>query len=150
MPSRALSVVAIAAVVGVGLWYVVAPPRSVDGYRERASSTAEVLRSQVQTARIWLRTLARGDALRTSARVGLRESEEDASAAAEGFQRFDPPVGTDAVRAGLSELSSQTTARLADIRIAADRGQWARLPQLGGRLPALADRLRRFAQRAQP
>lgn len=150
MLSRSLVAIAIAVVVVAALWYVVAPPRDVDGYRERASLTAETLRSQVQTSRIWLRTLARDDTLRTSASVGLREAEEDASAAAASFERYDPPHGTDPLRARLSALAGETTTVLGDIRIAAHRDEWGRLDELGEPLPALADRLEALARRAQP
>jgi hypothetical protein len=150
MLPRALSAVAVVAVVLASLWYVIAPPRGVDSYRERASITTGTLRSQVQTARIWLRTLARDDTLRTSAGVGLREADEDASAAAASFEGYDPPRGTDALRARLSTLAEETTTVLGDLRIAAQRDEWDRLDEIGQPLPALAGRLDALARRAQP
>jgi len=150
MLTRAFFAALGVAVVVAALWYVVAPPRGVDGYRERASSTAEALRSQVQTARIWLRTVARDDTLLTSASVGLWEAEEDASAVASGFEGYDPPRGADELRADLSGLADETTSALGDLRIAAHRGDWGTLPRLAEPLPRLADRLQALARRAQP
>ncbi len=53
---------AVIAATVAALWYVTAPPKGVDGYRERAAATAETLVSQVETARLWAESEEEGRA----------------------------------------------------------------------------------------
>lgn len=148
---RAKSALAVAAglLVLACLWYVQAPPRSADAYRERAVKTAETLRSQVQTTRIWLRTVADDESTRPAASVGFREAEEDAGNAASTFESYDPPTGTDALRRRLTTLAGEVTEALAQVRIAAHRGQWRELPQRGAALAELSERLDELEEQAK-
>ncbi len=132
------------------LWYVEAPPRSASAYREEAVRTTESLRSHVQTARIWLRTLDRDDATRAATSVGLREAEEDANKAASSFESDDPPAGTNALRSELTTLASDVTDALAQLRIAAYRGEWRTIARRADPLPELSKRLDELRKRAQP
>lgn len=147
VPGWAVAAVAIL-VVAASAWYVNAPPRSPASYRERAVETAEILRSNVQSTRIWTRTLERDKALTTAAAVGFREAEEDAAKAASSFAVYAPPVGSDALRSELSALGNEVEDALASVRIASQRSQWSRVPAAATPLPDLAARLERFMQRA--
>ena len=143
-------IVAVATVVAGALWYVTAPPKGVDGFRERSAATAETLRSQIQSDRLWIETLRTGDATHTASLVGFAEAEQDAAAAASQFESYEPPSGTLELRATLSQLSTDVTDALAAIRIAAEQERWDRLGELAGPLPQLAARLQAFEERAEP
>ena len=139
---RRIVVAAVAALaVLTALWYGHAPPRSATGYGMQAGQTVEFLRSQVQTAQLWVETTARGDATHQAAAVGLAEAESDATATVDRFAGLDPPAGTDDIRATVIVLGDAVTDELAAVRIAANREQWADLPRIAAALPALADRL---------
>ncbi len=141
MRAKPVLVVAVASLILASLWYVQAPPRTAGAYRERAVKTAESLRSQVQTTRIWLSSLADDESTRPAASVAFREAEEDADKAAATFARYDPPVGTDALRSRLTSLATEVTDALAQVRIAAHRGRWEKLPERRGSLAKLSKRL---------
>ena len=141
--------VAVAVLAFASLWYVEAPPRSATAYREEAVNTTETLRSQVQTARIWLRTLDRDDSTRAAAAIGFREAEEDANKATSSFESYDPPAGADQLRSEVTTLASDVTTALAELRIAAHRGQWDALPGRAAPLPELSKRLDELKKRAQ-
>ena len=143
-------IVAVVAVVGAALWYVTAPPKGADGFRERAAATAETMRSQVQTVRIWVRTLAEGDATHAAAAVAFTEAEEDAAAAASQFESYEPPTGTLKLRSALTGLATDTTDTLASIRIAAEQERWGSLGRLTDPLPTLATELQHLEERAEP
>lgn len=141
--------VAVGLLILGSLWYVHAPPRSADDYRERAVKTTETLRSQVQTTRIWLRTIADDRSTRSAASVGFREAEDDASRAASTFENHNPPHGTDSLRRQVSALAGDVTDALAQVRIAAHRGQWRELPDRGAALAELSKRLDELKRRAR-
>ncbi len=132
------------------LWYLTAPPKGEDGYRERAASSTETIRSQVQIARIWVETFEDGESTGAAALVGLEEAERDASSAANEFEGFEPPAGLVDLRAGFSSLAAETTDRLGSLRIAAQQEEWERLDELAAPLPDLAERLKRFEEAAEP
>lgn len=111
--------------------------------------TAEILRSNVQSTRIWARTLTRDDTLTTAAAVAFQEAEEDAAKAAASFSAYDPPPGTDGLRSDLSALSNDVDEALGSVRIASQRSQWSRVPATAAALPRLAARLERFVHRAR-
>jgi hypothetical protein len=133
-------------VVAASLWYVVAPPRDASAYRDRASESAQTLRSQVQTAKIWAQAVADGKALGRSAAVGLDDNEKQAQAAASRFSAYDPPRGTDDVRSEFTSLASAVTDELARLRIAAQRGDWDEVRRAPPRLDRLAAQLGKFRQ----
>lgn len=135
---------------GAAIWYVSAPPRGSDGYRERMGETTRTLRSQVQSARIWADTFDAGDATAAATAVGLEEAELDASAAASQFESHEPPAGELRSRTRFVSLASDTTGVLADLRIASQLKQWKRLPRIAARLEEVATRLDRFEHRVRP
>ena len=133
--------VAVVLAVVASLWFGHAPPRSVIAYRQQAVQTVEFLRSQIQTARLWVGAVGRDDTTHQAASVALQEAENDATATAGRFTGWDPPVGADGVRETVSSLGDDVVRALAVLRIAAHRGQWAELDALAAPLPGLADRL---------
>ncbi|GAA3343032.1 hypothetical protein GCM10020358_40200 [Amorphoplanes nipponensis] len=132
---------AVFAVVMASLWFGHAPPRSAAAYARQGAETVGYLRSQTRTARLWVDAVASGSATHQAASVALREAEDDASATAARFAGWDPPAGSDAVRATVTALGDEVTRRLAELRIAANRGRWADLPGVARPLPDLAERL---------
>lgn len=146
---RVLPAVLAIAIVG-SLWWVQAPPRSADSYRERAAATLESLRSHVQTARLWEQSEQRDDAFRTSATVGLEEAEADANKTASKFEGYEPPSGTDDIRSEVSAVATDTTDLLSRLRIAAHRGDWDAVHENARSLEPLAERLEQLAKAARP
>lgn len=141
MRTKPVLAVAVGVLTLASLWYVQAPPRSASAYRERAVMTVETIRAQVQTTRIWLQTLADDETTQQAASVGFVETEEDAHKAASGFETHDPPSGTDPLRTRVTSLASDATDALAQVRIAAHRGQWEDLPRRRPELAKLSKRL---------
>lgn len=138
------------AVVAAALWYVTAPPKGVDGYRERAAATAETLVSQLETARLWAESEEEGKALRTTVLVGFEETEEDAEAAATRFEGYEPPDGVGNLREELTNLATEATEALAALRIAAQQERWEDVRELSRPLPGLSERLGALEERAEP
>ncbi|HEX5984485.1 MAG TPA: hypothetical protein VFY69_09795 [Solirubrobacterales bacterium] len=137
-------------VTAAALWYVTAPPKGVDGYRERAASTAETLVSQLETARLWAQSEEEGKALRTSVLVGFEETEEDAEAAASAFESYEPPDGVADLREELTSLAAEATEALAALRIAAQQERWEDVPELSRPLPELSEKLSALEEGAEP
>ena len=131
----------VALVVLGALWYGHAPPRSAAAYREQAIQAIDYLRSQTQTARLWIEAVAVGDSTHQAATVAVEEAEKDATATADRFAAWDPPPGTDRVRDTMTRLGDDVVDALATLRIAVHRGQWAEASDLATPLTTLADRL---------
>ena len=138
------------AVVVAALWYVTAPPKGVDGYRERAAATAETLVSQLETARLWAESEGEGKALRATVLVGFEETEKDAEAAAAQFEGYEPPDGVAALREDLTSLAAEATEALSALRIAAQQERWGDVPELARPLPRLSEQLSALEERAEP
>ena len=147
---RRVIAVLVAVLAVASLWYVQAPPRGANAYRERAAMTLETVRSQVQTARVWEQSLDRDDAFRASAAIGFEEAEHDANKAAAKFEGYDPPPGTEDVRSDVSTLATETTTALAELRIAAHDGDWSAVHERARALEPLAVRLERQAAATRP
>lgn len=144
---RALVALAAVAIVAGSLWYVVAPPRAPSDYRERADQTARTLRSQIQTARLWARAVARDETTGAAAVVGLEDAERRAEQAAAKFAAYQPPRGTDRVRADLMRLATDVADELGRLQIAATRGDWDHVRLAEPRLERLASRIEAFRRR---
>ncbi|MBD0338984.1 MAG: hypothetical protein ICV67_06845, partial [Thermoleophilia bacterium] len=112
--------------------------------------TAETLRSQVETARLWVREHVRGNVTGQAVRVSLGEAERDAAAATSRFAGWDPRGETRAVRSEVAALGTDVTETLARLRIAAEDGRWDALPALARPLARLSVRLESAARRADP
>lgn len=138
------------AAVAASLAYVTAPPKGLDGYRERAASTAETLGSQVETALLWSQTYRQGKATTAASLVGFEEASEDADAAAAEFEGYEPADGGIPYRRELTALAAEVTDSLSQLRIAAQQERWEELAALSAPLPGLSERLSRFEERAEP
>jgi hypothetical protein len=137
--------------VVLGLVLVVAactgPVRSFPVYESKAGDTAEVVASAVETARLAV------DAARDNKAHGryltqvLVEAEEDAGSAQGTFDGIQPPDRqADELRDRLDELLTEATGTLAELRIAARRGELADLPKLAAPLTEVAEGLHAFAE----
>lgn len=138
---RAVTVLAVVLLVAGGVWYGYAPPRSQTAYLHRAEQTAESLRSQARVAALWIRAVEEGRVTRQATTAALADTETDARTTGSQFAGWDPPAGTDEVRAGLTSSADELVSVLAAARIDAHRGRWSRLPETADQLDLLADRL---------
>jgi hypothetical protein len=138
---RPVIAVAVTAVVMASLWFGHAPPRSAAAYARQAAQTVGYLRSQTQTARLWVDAVATAATTHQAASIALEEVEADATATVGRFAGWDPPPGADPVRDTVTALGEEVTRTLGALRIAAHRDQWADLPRLAQPLPDLAQRL---------
>jgi hypothetical protein len=150
MSSRLAIVIAVVALTAGALWYLTAPPKGEDGYREEAASSAETLRSQVELARIWVEATEDEKSTKTAALVGLQETERDAVGAASSFEGYEPPAGLNPLRSELSSLANETSDALGSLRISAEQEEWERLSELASPLSDLAARLEEFEERVEP
>lgn len=132
------------------LLYITAPPRGLDGYRERAAASAEALASPLETALLWAQVRDGGRALPTTTLVAFEEAEDDADATARGFESYVPPAGAERLRSRFVALAGESTDALEQLRIAAKQGRWEELAALSAPLPGLSRRLERFEERAEP
>lgn len=152
MPVRRLLTLLIAAVVvAVALEHAVAPPRSAPAYSQRASSTLEVLRSQVQTARLWIEAEQNDRVTRPAAGVAFTEAEEDARSQSGSFAAYDPPdplAQTEPLRELVTTAGDDTVSLLGEVRVAAATGQWDRMAALAPRLDEAQQRLEQQAAEA--
>lgn len=141
--------VAVVTVVLAGLWYGHAPPRSDAAYRKSASDTAGFLHSQLETARLWVGERP-DQVLDTSVEVAIEESETDADTTLGRFAGYDPPRGQERLRKRLTALGEQATRLLAEMRIAARRGDWALLAELRGRAEEPSTKLEELSKQVLP
>jgi hypothetical protein len=123
------------------------PVRSTNVYESKAGATAETVASAVETARLAVDAAGQDKAFGRYLAQVLAEAEEDADAAQGTFDAIQPPDGrADELRDHLDELLGQATDTLAELRIAARRGQTAELAEPATPLTGLADRLHQFAE----
>jgi hypothetical protein len=148
--SRSLLFSAAAILIAGSVWYVVAPPRTAGDYHERAALTAQTLRSQVESARLWVEAVESDRVTREAATVAFREAEDDAAAAASEFSAWDPIGDSRDLRSEVTALAADVSDALAALRIAAEDERWNELPHLVERLPQLAEKLDRVARSADP
>jgi hypothetical protein len=123
------------------------PVRSSGVYESKAGQTAATAASAVQTAALAV-DAAKGDkAFGRYLTQVLVEAEEDAGSAQGVFDGIQPPDRqADELRDRLDELLTEATGTLADLRIAARRGELAELPELAAPLTEVADQLHAFAE----
>ena len=123
------------------------PVRSTNVYESKAGATAETVASAVETARLAVQAGSQDKAFGRYLAQVLADASEDADAAQGTFDAIPPPDGrADALRDHLDELLGQATDTLAELRIAARRGQTAELAEPATPLTGLADRLHQFAE----
>jgi hypothetical protein len=126
----------------------VGPARTFDDYERKAKDTAESALSSVQTARLTARVASRGDAFGPYVSVLMSESETGAAHASSVFASVQPPDDlADRLRARLAPMLHRAEEHLAQLRIAARRGELDRLRRLARPLTPLSQQLERFIAR---
>jgi len=125
----------------------VGPARTEDDFDRKARTTADEVRSAVQTALLVVEATDVHHLNPQYVSVVVGESEDDASAIESAFASIQPPdAHADSVRRALLAIVAQATDGLADLRIEVRRGH---LDHLGDRTKALettADRLDAFSK----
>ena len=123
------------------------PVRSANVYESKAGETAAAVASAVETARLAVDAAREGKAHGRYLTQVLVEAEEDAGSAQGVFDGIQPPDRqADELRDRLDELLTEATGTLAELRIAARRGELAELPELAAPLTEVADQLHTFAE----
>jgi hypothetical protein len=126
----------------------VLPARSFEAYAGKAAATADAVVSAARTAMLTAGAAAAHRLLGPATSIALQEAEEDASSARDHFLSIQPPdAASDALRARLDALLEPVTRALSELRIAARRGELARLPALARPLHDLSAQLERIAER---
>jgi hypothetical protein len=123
------------------------PVRSTNVYESKAGATAETVASAVETARLAVDAASQGRAFGRYLTQVLAEASEDADAAQGTFDAIQPPDRrADELRDHLDELLGRAADTLAELRIAARRGQTGELAEPAAPLAGLAERLHAFAE----
>jgi hypothetical protein len=123
------------------------PVRSTNVYESKAGKTAEAVVSSVETARLAVDAAARDKAYGRYLTQVLADADKDASAVAGTFGAIQPPdARADELRGTLDDLLTQATSTLADLRIAARRGDFVSVQRLAAPLPELSKKLGDFAE----
>ena len=123
------------------------PVRSANVYESKAGETAAAVASAVETARLAVDAAHQGKAHGRYLTQVLVEAEEDAGSAQGTFDGIQPPDRrADELRDRLDELLTEATGTLAELRIAARRGELTELPELAAPLTEVAGQLHAFAE----
>ena len=135
----------VAGVLGGCSTHSVGRAPTTDDYERKARTTAEVALSAVETVRLVADTASAGDAFASYTNVSLSEQEDSLGAAQGDFESIQPPhASLDDLREQLIAILDNATAHVADVRIAARRGQLAGLDEVAAPLAADAEALRAF------
>lgn len=136
--------------VAGSVWWGIHPPRDPSAYREESTRTVQLLRSQVETARLWIEGVRDDRVTRTAASVALTEASTDASNQRSSYSSLDPN-GTASTHtwSRVSSMADRVAAVLGDVRVAARAGRWddvvAALPRLDRLSRSLAELQRSVA-----
>jgi hypothetical protein len=123
------------------------PVRSFAVYGSKAGQTAKAVGSAVETARLAVSVTSADKAYGRYVAQVLAEAEEDATAAQGTFDAIQPPDRrADRRRSDLDDLLTQAVSSLADMRIAARRGDLTDLPRLAAPLAEVSGVLADFSQ----
>jgi hypothetical protein len=126
----------------------VGPARTSDDYTRKASTSLHDTRSAVETARLGVDAASGGRATGPYLSVLLGDAEEQASAVQSTFASIQPPNrDADRLRDDVDKLLSEAVSVLADLRIAARRGDTAGITDKGPALDDLNKRLADFEER---
>jgi len=130
----------------------VGPAPTTSVYRGKAGHTAEDALSQLETARLAVETAQRGNLLHASLEVMLTESEDGFSSIQATFDSIQPPDSTEAdqLRDKLDKMLAAGSDGLAQLRIAARRGDSAELSATSAELGAVSKQLRAFSDDPRP
>lgn len=127
----------------------VAPPRGDHDFQLKAAHSAKAVASSVAVARMTADGVARGRIPAPYADVVLTAAEKDASSVQGTFESYQPPAGSDQLRAQLDDLLARAVQGIAGLRIAVRRGEADRLGELSQQLAPVAQALQQ-AQATPP
>jgi hypothetical protein len=140
---RRARVLAVAVTLAAGA--CVLPARSFDAYESKAVVSAESALSKARSAILSAELAGRGRLPAPLVSVQLQEAEVGAESAASTLASVQPPdARSDALRAELLPILQHAASLIADLRIAARRGDPASLAKGSAPLAPVADRLERF------
>lgn len=133
------------------LWWALHPPRSEDHYRQESADTAELLRSNVETSRLWLEARAADRVTSNAVEVALTETESDADTTLSGYTAYQPPspTATD-LRGDVAAIGDRVVTLLGQIRIDARSGNWNAVLAARDDLEVLSRQLADLQRRAAP
>jgi hypothetical protein len=113
----------------------VGPARTFGKYESKARTTAEGALSEVQTARLVAHAATQGNAFGPYTGLVLSDAEESLGGLASTFGSIQPPdERADKVRSDLGSMINDAEDHVADVRIAARRGQLHELADVAGPL----------------
>ena len=125
----------------------VGPARTMAKYDGKASTTAKSALSVVETVRLVARTAADGNAISTYVDVVVSDAEESLDGLSGTFGSIQPPADeADRVREALTGMLDDALGHVAEVRIAARRGDLADLGRVAEPLAHDAEVLRRFIE----
>ena len=123
----------------------VGPARTADDYVRKARTTATDALSAVETVLLLAETAAAGRSFATYNNIAISEQEDTLAAVRGDFESIQPPgTDSDALRDELTEILDTAIAHLADVRIAARRGDLGDLDVVAAPLEADASALDDF------
>ncbi|MPZ72182.1 MAG: hypothetical protein GEU74_02960 [Nitriliruptorales bacterium] len=123
----------------------VGPARTEADYRADASNAAKTAISALESAQLTVQTVVDGKASAVYASLRLTEDEGEAEAAIVAFGSVQPPnEEMQRLRADVLGLLQQANTLLADLRIAAFRGDHGHLDAIAQPLQPTADKLQRY------
>lgn len=127
----------------------VGPARTTSTYRDKAVLTAQDALSQVQTVRLAVQTDQRGSMLHSYLEVMLEDAAEAIGSIQNTFDSIQPPNTdeADAIREDLDDLLADGVDGVAQLRIAARRGDSGTMRSVADDLADVADELRAFAEK---
>lgn len=152
VPSRQRRQTGVAAalltlLVACGAAGCVGPARTDAAYRGKAATSAKDARSAVETAQLAVDAARRKKALGPYLSVLLSSAEEGASSVQATFDSIQPPDSrADDLRDRVDDALQRAVSTLADLRIAARRGE---IDQLASKAAPLADISRDLDQLSQ-
>ena len=125
----------------------VGPARWFNAYEGKAGATAEQMVAAVETARLAAQVAAQKKAFPPYLSVTISEAEQDANAIQGAFDSIQPPDSrSDRLRGQLDQLLSQASETVSRMRVAARRGDFAVVENLGRSLGSVSKDLDDFAQ----
>jgi hypothetical protein len=123
------------------------PARSYDAFKGKAVESATMAQNATQTTLLVAHAASAGKLTAAYASVAVSNAETDANGAQSSFLAIQPPDGrSQKLRSQLGDILSDATSAIADVRIAARRGQLSRLEQIAKPLRGITARLDAFEQ----
>lgn len=78
--------------LGGCMWWGIHPPRTEHAYWRESASTLQLLRSDVETAKLWLTSYAEDKVTSQATKVALTETETDANRRSSSYSPYRPPA----------------------------------------------------------